>query len=189
MQQDLTRNDRSLPVPQNKVSSLEVSLGRISWRNNSAGGDFIVVHRRVAEERIYFCHRVIKSPWGHVYVDGNTLRVQSGVTVSTCVAFQRHFSWCTLPEGALLPDKGVNNSGAIQIAVVVPPPYLQYIFRQSSTQALRWRVCYIQILKVLIFWRRYFEGGAFWKHFSYSKAAQYLMPSTGGCVASIRKCR
>ena len=45
---------------------------------------------------------------------------------------------CTPLEGALLPDESVNNSGAIQIAVVVPPPdphYLQAV-STGSTQAL-----------------------------------------------------
>jgi len=39
---------------------------------------------------------------------------------------------------------------------------------------------------MLIFWRRHFEGGTFWRCFIYSKAAQYLMPSTRGCAASRR---
>jgi len=39
--------------------------------------------------------------------------------------------------GALLPDESVNNSGAIQIEVVVPPPYLQYIFKQSVQVVLK----------------------------------------------------
>ena len=33
-------------------------------------------------------------------------------------------------EGALIPDESVNNSGDIQIPVVVWLPYLQYIFKQ-----------------------------------------------------------
>jgi len=52
---------------------------------------------------------------------------------------------CTSLEGALLPDKSVNNLGTIQVPVVVPLP------QTDSTQALRQRVRYIQILKVLIF--------------------------------------
>jgi len=36
-----------------------------------------------------------------------------------------------------IPDENVNNSGAIQIAVVVPPSYLQYIFRQSVQAVLK----------------------------------------------------
>jgi len=36
---------------------------------------------------------------------------------------------------------------------------------------------YIQILNVLIFWREHSKGIAFWRRFSYSKMAQYLMHS------------
>ena len=37
----------------------------------------------------------------------------------------------------MLPDESVNNSGTVLIAVVVPPPYLQYIFRQSVQTVLK----------------------------------------------------
>jgi len=85
--------------------------------------------------------------------------------------------WCTPLENVLLSDENVNNSGAIQTAVVVLLPYLQ---------ALWWRVCYIQILTVLIFWRWHIEGIAFWRHFSYPKETQHLMHSTTGCDNSRR---
>ena len=47
------------------------------------------------------------------------------------------------------------------------------------------RVCYIQILKVLIFWRQHFEGVAFQRCVSYSKAAQYFMHFTGGRIGLV----
>jgi len=42
------------------------------------------------------------------------------------------------------------------------------------------------MVKMLIFWRRHFEGVTFRRHFSHSKAAEYLMHSTGGCATSRR---
>ena len=73
-------------------------------------------------------------------------------------------------------------SSAVQIAVIVPLPYLQAVPKHSNGA----RVRYIRILKVLIFRRWHFKGVVFWRHFSYSKAAQYLMHSYRGCATSRR---
>jgi len=62
MQQDLTHNDRLLPVPQNKDSGLKVSWGK--FRDEiSLPATILLWHdiRPAAEEQIYFCHHVIVS--------------------------------------------------------------------------------------------------------------------------------
>jgi len=53
-----------------------------------------------------------------------------------------------------------------------PPPYLHFqTVSTGSTQALRRMVRYIQIQKVLIFWRQHTEGVISWRRFSYSKVS------------------
>jgi len=64
------------------------------------------------------------------YFEGGTSKVSR---FKGSLVIQRRLSiWCTSPEGALLPDE----TGTIRIAVVVPPPYLQYSFRQSVQAVL-----------------------------------------------------
>jgi len=56
----------------------------------------------------------------------------------------------------------------------------------KQSHALRWWVCYIQILNVQIFWMRHFKHVTFPRCFSYSKVAQYLKHSARRCATSRR---
>ena len=75
--------------------------------------------------------------------------------MSSAVTLDSH-SLSELPDVLIhcLSGECINNSDAIQIPVVVPTPYLQYIFRQSVQvvpKHFELRVCDIEICQIVIF--------------------------------------